>query len=888
MANDGKTMSDLFMSLMQGLDDEDEKKKRNLIPGTTIPSVMSQFQDIPQGPQMVPDSPQLFRSQMTVPEPEQFKVPEKSTPPIAPYQDAGDYMAAYREANKEAIDAIPRKDMLRADGSTKSAQGYLGAFPDKYGKMMTEQTIGVEIDGKEVQMPAIVPTTTPDEIELLSSGNVNWQSPRGQLIQDKAVANYRDRVSRGLSPYYQDGESDVPPVQEVPKPAEVGGPAYSYGNLGVKPVSTVLDLSDPNLYDPSTGNLKPEYQKQAEAQFDPNKLVEVGGPAYSYGNLGVKPPVDTSALEEFRPDLIGKDPSSYIPKPEPTFSQEANLPTWMGSPLDAMRASGMPAAMANDQARIDFLKEQVAKGNMDPAALKEVERLEERIKNNQKTIDTYEKEKLADKKFKVQRLRDAGLIKEANALAEELGVPNKVPDSPMVGLGGVPKLEPEPELEVKPPLRVVTAADVDKSASDLGDKAAGDVDTAVTASGVKPGGTVATKTDPNTGEEEVVVVDKDGNEDPGFFKSLWNGIKDIAKEGFENPTMRKALFAYTASKVLGYDGVTLASAVLENEWQKQAAQAKADLELEKLYGEKQAEAIKNQRADPSKVFTVYDSASKTNYTGAPSIDGTLFYPDNPQIFGVEAGQPVSLSVLRTFENGRFKAEKGETKDDLQVKFMERSGKKAKAVIAQISKELELDDTMEGTEKADLIKSMNLATDPEIMRESNLVFLSSLHPNLNPNDQQVIQAQNRGITEWLRAIKDGRSVDNKDFSAFLDLQRMKLNLSQDGVPKAFLTIPSDKDAEIGVNAFSKIKNGITNSPQAADLNMDFPTVMGKLATIFDKKSANDTRFKKKYQGKSVESLKGSKSEYVSPFLAYAADAFASDNKDIAELMAELKK
>lgn len=54
----------------------------------------------------------------------------------------------------------------------------------------------------------------------------------------------------------------------------------------------------------------------------------------------------------------------------------------------------------------------------------------------------------------------------------------------------------------------------------------------------------------------------------------------------------------------------------------------------------QAEAIKNQRADPSKVFTVYDSASKTNYTGAPSIDGTLFYPDNPQIFGVEAGKPV--------------------------------------------------------------------------------------------------------------------------------------------------------------------------------------------------------------------------------------------------------
>ncbi len=860
MANDGKTMSDLFMSLMQGLDDEDEKKKRGFIPGTSIPMpdpnslippVLDQFQTPPpKAPyQDAGDYMAAYRKANkeaidAIPVRDQSQTP----PPKAPYQDAGDYMSAYREANKEAIDAIPKQVMLRADGSTKSAQGYLGAFPDKYGKMMTEQTIGVEIDGKEVQMPAIVPTTTPDEIELLGSGNVNWKSPRGQLIQDKAVANYRDRISKGLNPYYQDGETvaqDVPPVQNVPQPT----------SASVPPVQEVP------------------------------KPVEVGGPAIP----GNSREVDTSALEAFRPDLIGKDPSSFIPKPEPTFSQEANLPTWMSSPIDAMQASSASNAISSAEREIARLLEARNKGILDPKTADKLILEQNTIINSSKdNVKEYDKQVLADKKFKVQRLRDAGLIKEANALAEELGVPNKVPDSPMVGLGGVPKLEPEPELEVKPPLRVVTAADVDKSASDLGDKAAGDVDTAVNASGVKPGGTVVTKTDPNTGEEEPLVVDENGNEDPGFFKSLWNGIKDIAKEGFEDPTMRRALFAYTASRVLGYDGVTLASAVLENEWQKQAAQAKADLELEKAYGKTQAEAIKNQRSDPSKVFTVYDSASKTNYTGAPSIDGTLFYPDNPQIFGVEAGQPVSLSALRTLENGRFKAEKGETKDDLQVKFMERSGNKAKAVIAQISRELELDDTMKGTEKADLIKSMNLATDPEIMRESNLVFLSSLHPSLDPNDQQVIQAQNRGITQWLRAIKDGRSVDNKDFSAFLDLQRMKLNLSQDGVPKAFLTIPSDKDAEIGVNAFSKIKNGITNSPQAADLNMDFPTVMGKLATIFDKKSANDTLFKKKYQGKSVESLKGSKSEYVSPFLAYAADAFASDNDDIAELMAELKK
>ena len=78
MANDGKTMSDLFMSLMQGLDDDDEKNKRGFIPGTSIP---------------MPDPNSLIPPVL-----DQFQTP----PPKVPYQDAGEYMAAYREANKEA------------------------------------------------------------------------------------------------------------------------------------------------------------------------------------------------------------------------------------------------------------------------------------------------------------------------------------------------------------------------------------------------------------------------------------------------------------------------------------------------------------------------------------------------------------------------------------------------------------------------------------------------------------------------------------------------------------------------------------------------------------------------------------------------------------------
>ena len=107
MADDLKTMSGFVMGLLDRMD-EDDVKYKGLIPGTNIPSVMSQFQNIPQGPQMVPDSPQLFRSQMTVPELEQFKVPENSTPPIVPvpekpYEGSKQYVQDYFSENQSRL-----------------------------------------------------------------------------------------------------------------------------------------------------------------------------------------------------------------------------------------------------------------------------------------------------------------------------------------------------------------------------------------------------------------------------------------------------------------------------------------------------------------------------------------------------------------------------------------------------------------------------------------------------------------------------------------------------------------------------------------------------------------------------------------------------------------
>ena len=100
------------------------------------------------------------------------------------------------------------KDMYRRDGSIKSAQGFLGPVKNlETGKTMTELSIDLEIGGKNVQIPTMVPTLTSEEIEILQSQN--WEGRAKELprsIVRKAVDHARKRMDAGLNPFYQDDE----------------------------------------------------------------------------------------------------------------------------------------------------------------------------------------------------------------------------------------------------------------------------------------------------------------------------------------------------------------------------------------------------------------------------------------------------------------------------------------------------------------------------------------------------------------------------------------------------------------------------------------------------------------------------------------------------------
>ena len=82
--------------------------------------------------------------------------------------------------------------MYRKDGSMKG-KGFLGILsrPDK--AVSTELSIGVDIDGKEMEIPSLVPTLTKQEVDhLLGGGEMT------DAIVQKAVDHARMRMQQGL------------------------------------------------------------------------------------------------------------------------------------------------------------------------------------------------------------------------------------------------------------------------------------------------------------------------------------------------------------------------------------------------------------------------------------------------------------------------------------------------------------------------------------------------------------------------------------------------------------------------------------------------------------------------------------------------------------------
>lgn len=148
---------------------------------------------------------------------------------------------------------------LRADGSTKG-NGFLGALQRPDGQFSTELSIGVEINGKETEIPTLVPTLTPAEVKTLLSVRDGDKIP--QAIVDKAVAYAKARIAKGKSPFAGPGEADtsVSPDIARAKPAPPRPP---------ESLSEALDqvkaIEDPKLRDAVQQRVEHEFVVKREA-----------------------------------------------------------------------------------------------------------------------------------------------------------------------------------------------------------------------------------------------------------------------------------------------------------------------------------------------------------------------------------------------------------------------------------------------------------------------------------------------------------------------------------------------------------------------------------------------------------------------------------------------
>lgn len=101
----------------------------------------------------------------------------------------------------------------RADGTKKGA-GFFGPITRPDGKVSTEISIGVGLNGKETQIPLMVPGLTAAELKYLlgaNPGTPDFMSNMPPSIIDKAVAHAADRIKNNQSPFAGENERyDLP------------------------------------------------------------------------------------------------------------------------------------------------------------------------------------------------------------------------------------------------------------------------------------------------------------------------------------------------------------------------------------------------------------------------------------------------------------------------------------------------------------------------------------------------------------------------------------------------------------------------------------------------------------------------------------------------------
>src|SRR5206468_4185952 len=105
----------------------------------------------------------------------------------------------------------------RTDGTPKGL-GFFGPLQRPDGRVSTELSVGVTFDdGREVEIPALVPTLTKEEVNALLTKPDD--APPPLAVVRKAVAFAQARMKNGQSPFAAEGEQQLDLYPELARSA---------------------------------------------------------------------------------------------------------------------------------------------------------------------------------------------------------------------------------------------------------------------------------------------------------------------------------------------------------------------------------------------------------------------------------------------------------------------------------------------------------------------------------------------------------------------------------------------------------------------------------------------------------------------------------------------
>ena len=151
---------------------------------------------------------------------------------------AGGGSAAQGAQGEGGVNWTPGHD-LRNDGKTLKGTGWLGVLRLPNGGVASEYTIGVNIDGKEIDIPTLVPTLTKEEQDLMVNDVIPNHKDVPDSIVKKAVDFAKMRLANGRSVFANDGT----PQGGQPQPAAAQAQGGAQGDAAQGAEATAAQQS---------------------------------------------------------------------------------------------------------------------------------------------------------------------------------------------------------------------------------------------------------------------------------------------------------------------------------------------------------------------------------------------------------------------------------------------------------------------------------------------------------------------------------------------------------------------------------------------------------------------------------------------------------------------